>query len=206
MIIDHVAILVSDAAQTARELRERHGLGSERGAYLALAGTRMHTVWLHPPQYLEFHTIENRAAAESTRSGQAVLAVEAAGFGMLGWAVLVDDLEAVSARLGIEIFDYTVPQRDGTVRGWRAVSGPAHLPFFINYPNNGDRIGRMHRLYRQLDHTSSPTHFTHLTISGSERETRDWLGPNNLPLHFVEGREGITQARIATAAGEVTIS
>jgi len=206
MVIDHVAILVRDAAETAKRLRELHGLGSERGAYLALAGTRMHTVWLEPPQYLEFHTIENRDVAERTDAGRIALACEAAGFGPFAWAVLVDDLPAVSRRLGIEIFDYTVPQPDGTLRGWRAVSGPPHLPFFIDYPRNGGRAGRMRRLYDSLGHTSAPTHFSQLTVRGSERELSDWLGPNDLPLAFVPGAGGICEARIAGAAGEIVIA
>jgi glyoxalase-like protein len=206
VIIDHVAMLVADADETARELRERFGFGSERGAYLPLAGTRMHTVWLDPPQYLEFHTIENREAAAMTESGRTTLACEAAGFGMLGWGVLVDDLETVSDRLGIEIHDYTIPHGDGTLRGWRAVSGPPHLPFFIDYPNNGDRFARLQMLYGRAGHTCSPTNFSELTISGSEREMQEWLGPNDLPLRYVSGRQGIREARIATANGEVVIA
>jgi catechol 2,3-dioxygenase-like lactoylglutathione lyase family enzyme len=205
MVIDHVAILVPDAVEEARNLRDRFGLGAERGDYLALAGTRMHTVWLAPPQYLEFHTIENRATAEETESGRLVLAREAAGARMIGWAVLVDDLDAVSERLGIEVFDYTIQQDDGTLRGWRAVSGPPHLPFFIDYPNNGDRFGRMQRLYERVGHTSAPTHFSQLTISGSELEMQDWLGPHDLPLRFVRGTGGICEARIATVNGEAVI-
>jgi len=205
MVIDHVAILVRNADETAHALRMRYGLGSEPGAYLPLAGTRMHTVWLEPPQYLEFHTIENRQAAETSESGRRVLACEAAGFGFLGWAVLVDDLEAVSKRLNIEIFDYTVAHEDGTLRGWRAVSGPPHLPFFIDYPNNGDRAGRIEELYKRLEHSCTPTHFAQLTISGSESELRNWLGPHNLPLRFTNGNAGIREARIATANGEVVI-
>ena len=206
MVIDHVAILVRDAGETAKALRELHGLGSERGEYLALAGTRMHTVWLDPPQYLEFHTIEDRAVAERTTGGRIALACEAAGFGMLGWAVLVDDLPAVSSRLGIEIFDYTASRADGTLRGWRAVSGPPHLPFFVDYPNNGDRAGRMRQLYESLEHTSSPSHFSQVTIRGSEHELRDWLGPNDLPLQFVPGDGGICEAVIASAAGDIVIA
>jgi hypothetical protein len=206
MVIDHVAVFARDAVAEARELRERFGLGSERGGHLALAGTRMHTVWLKPPQYFEFHTIENRATAEETESGRLVLAREAAGVRMIGWAVLVDDLEAVSERLGIEVFDYTIPQDDGTLRGWRAVSGPPHLPFFIDYPNNGDRFGRMQKLYESVGHTSAPTHFSQLTISGSESEMQEWLGPHDLPLRFVRGTEGIREARIATANGEAVIA
>jgi hypothetical protein len=206
MLIDHVAVLSRDAEETARELSERSGLGSERGGYLALAGTRVHTVWLEPPQYLEVHVIENRATAEKTSAGRTALAREAAGSKMIGWAVLVDDLEAISRRLGIEIFDYTIPQQDGTLRGWRAVSGAPHLPFFIDYPNNGDRLARMEALYERAGHTSSPTHFSQLTISGSAHELREWLGEHDLPLRFVEGEQGLCEVRIATARGDVVIA
>lgn len=166
----------------------------------------MHTVWLQPPQYLEFHTIENRDAAESTPAVRIALARKEAGSRMIGWAVLVDDLEAVAQRLGIEIFDYTIPQEDGTLRGWRAVSGDPHLPFFIDYPNNGDRLGRLRRRYAAMGHTSSPTRFSQLTISGSQREMAQWLGPHDLPLRFVRGMRGLCEARIETAAGEVGIT
>jgi hypothetical protein len=206
MVIDHVAILVDDPVLTARELREQHGLGSERGEYLELAGTRMHTVWLQPPQYLEYHTVENREVAESTSAGSSALARREAGSRLIAWAVLVDDLDAVAARLGIEVFDYTVPQDDGTLRGWRAVSGEPHLPFFIDYPNNGDRLARLRKRYAAMQHTSSPTRFSQLTISGSEEEMREWLGPHELPLRFVPGTGGLCEARIATAAGDVVIN
>jgi hypothetical protein len=206
VLIDHVALLAKNADETAQELRSRYGLGLQRGAYLAIAGTRMHTVWLRPPQYLEFHTIEDRAVAESTKSGRTALAAEAGSSKFIGWAVLVEDVGAVSERLGIDIVDYTVPQEDGTLRGWRAVSGPSHLPFFIDYPNNGDRLGRMQALYEAAAHTSAPTSFTQLTISGSQRELNDWLGPHDLPLRVVDGNRGLCEARIATATGVVTFS
>jgi hypothetical protein len=206
MVIDHVIMVVPDAVQAAADLRERHGLGSESAAYLPHTGTRGHNVPLGPPSYLEFLAIENREAAQATEPGRRVLACEAAGFGLLSWAVLVDDLEAVSRRLGIEIFDYTIPHGDGTLRGWRTVSGPPQLPFFIDYPNNGDRLGRWQAMYDRVGHTSSPTGFSELTISGSESELSDWLGPHDLPLRFVDGREGIREARIATADGNVVIA
>jgi hypothetical protein len=206
MIIDHVAILVDDPVVAAEELLDEYGLDSERGEYLELAGTRMHTVWLQPPQYLEFHTIENRDTAETTVAGRTALARKETGSRMIGWAVLVDDLEVVAQRLGIDIFDYTIPQEDGTLRGWRAVSGEPHLPFFIDYPNNGDRLERLRKRYAAMKHTSSPTRFSQLTISGSQREMQEWLGPHDLPLRFVRGTRGLCEARIETAAGEVGIT
>jgi len=206
MVIDHVAMLVPDAARAAEDLRRLYGLGSEPGPYLPFAGTRGHTVPLEPPAYLEFHTIEDRDAAEASETGRRVLAVEAAGGGLFSWCVRVDDLEAVSKRLDIEIFDYTIPHGDGTLRGWRSVSGPAHLPFFIDYPNNGDRVARWRAAYKRVAHTSSPGGFSELTISGSQSEMVEWLGPHELPLRFVTGTRVIAEVRIGTPEGDLVIS
>jgi hypothetical protein len=206
MVIDHVVMLVPDAERTARELRNEYGLGCERGPYLAIAGTRGHNVPLEPPAYLEFHTIEDRQVAEGTEAGRIALACEAAGFGLFSWSVRVDDLDSVSERLGIEIFDYTTEHGDGSLRGWRAVSGPPHLPFFIEYPNNGDRVGRWQAMYDRVGHSCAPAGFSELTISGSESEMSDWLGSHDLPLRFVGGRQGIREARIATADRDLVIA
>jgi hypothetical protein len=205
VVIDHVVLLVQDAADFAGDLRDRYGLGCEPGPYLPFAGTRGYNLPLKPPAYVEILAIEDRVAAGSSESGRRALACDAAGGGLLAWSVLVDDLEAVSARLGIEIFDYTIPHGDGTLRGWRAVSGPAHLPFFIDYPNNGDRLGRWQAMYDRVGHACAPTCFTELTISGSATEMADWLGANDLRLRFSEGNRGLSEARFATVLGEVVL-
>jgi hypothetical protein len=205
VVIDHGVMLVADAAEASRQLRERHGLGSERGPYHSFAGTRSHCVPLEPPAYLEFLTIERRDVAEQTDVGRRVLAAEQAGSGLLAWAVRVDDLEAVSRRLGVDIVDHTVPHGDGTLRGWRSITGPPHLPFFIDYPNNGDRVGRWQAMYDRVGHTCAPDGFTELTVSGSKAELGDWLGPHTLPLRVTGGVPGLRAARIATANGEVVI-
>jgi hypothetical protein len=210
MVIDHVVLLVPDAAAAARALREQHGLGSERGPYLRFAGTRGYTVPLVPPVYLEILAIEDRVAAESSPSGRNALACEAAGFGLLAWSVLADDLEAVSKRVGWEIFDYTIPHGDGTLRGWRSVARrddafPFSFPFFIDYPNNGDRHARLQAAYDRVEHASAPTALSQLTISGSSDELVEWLGPHDLPLRFVPGDAGLVEARISTEAGDVVL-
>ncbi len=61
-------------------------------------------------------------------------------------------------------------------------------------------------MYDLVGHTSAPGEFSCLTISGSEREMRDWIGPNDLPLTFVEGMNGLLENRIETARGEVMIA
>ncbi|HEV2593020.1 MAG TPA: VOC family protein [Gaiellaceae bacterium] len=205
MRIDHLVSVVPDAAEAVAQLRTQHGLGSEAGPYLPFAGTRGFNVPLEPPAYVEILSIEDRDAAESSVSGRTALAREAAGGGLFAWAVLVEDVEVESERLGIDVFDFTVAHGDGTLRGWRAVSGPPHLPFFIDYPNNGDRLGRWQAMYDRVGHTCAPLGFTELTISGSRSEMSSWLGDHVLPLRFVAGTEGIQEARIATASGEVVI-
>jgi hypothetical protein len=58
---------------------------------------------------------------------------------LFAWAVLVEDLDAVAQRYGLVVDDYTLKQPDGTLRGWRTATGPQHLLFFIDYPNDGYR-------------------------------------------------------------------
>jgi hypothetical protein len=147
--IDHVTSVVEDPVAACDELREIHGLGSERSGYL--------------------------------------------------------DLTRVSERLGIPIFDYTKVDDDGVMRGWRSVSGPPHLPFFIEYGGLEARAVRLRDLYTRVGHRTAPIAFSRLTISGSESELFEWLGPHQLPLHVVSGNAGLLEARIATAEGEVVL-
>jgi hypothetical protein len=86
-----------------------------------------------------------------------------------------------------------------------AIDGPPHLPFFIDYANNGDRRDRLKAMYDRVGHTCSPRRFYEITISGSQAEMRDWLGPHDLPLKFVDGTDGIIEACIEIARGEVII-
>ena len=205
--IDHVCWLVDDAAATEAALRSV-GLGSERGMYYPRAGTQHWVVPLMPPQSLEFLTIVNRADARSGDVGPEILAAEASGGGLFTWAVLVDELEAVAERHGLAIDDYTLPQPDGTLRGWRTASGPQHLPFFIDYPSNGNRSERLMAGYQRAGHTSAPTRFARLVVKGDPTEMRDWIGPNSLPLEFVASPGpggGLVAAEIATEVGAVSV-
>jgi hypothetical protein len=154
---------------------------------------------------LEFLTIVNREDAARGDVGPATLAAEAAGGGLFAWAVLVDNLDAMADRHGLAVDDYTLAQPDGTLRGWRTATGPAHLPFFIDYPNNGNRAERIAALYDRVGHTATPTRFSRLVVEGSTSEMLDWLGPNDLPIEYVEGRRGLVSADIETANGVVTV-
>jgi len=186
-------------------LRHEAGLGAEHAMYYPRAGTQHYFVPLVPPQGLEFMEIVNRDDAATGDVGAQVLSCEARGFGLFSWAVLVEDLEAVAARLALPIDDYTLPQPDGTLRGWRTVSGPWHLPFFIDYPNNGNREERLLAAYGRVGHATPPFEFSGLYVEGDPEEMQEWLGPNELPLRFRPGSAGLYAVTIATADGEVRL-
>jgi hypothetical protein len=203
--IDHVTSVVEDPVAACDELRETYGLGSERSGYLAYAGARSWLVPLRPPSYLEFLSVEDEEAAQRSAVGRQLLDRRKDGGGLVAWSVLVEDLTRVSERLGIPIFDYTKVDDDGVMRGWRSVSGPPHLPFFIEYGGLEARAVRLRDLYTRVGHRTAPIAFSRLTISGSESELFEWLGPHQLPLHVVSGNAGLVEARIATAEGEIVL-
>ena len=60
---------------------------------------------------------------------------------------------------------------------------------------------RWEQKYQRVGPTSAPIAFSGLTISGSASEMREWLGPHNLPLRFIDCTAGLVEARIATASG-----
>jgi hypothetical protein len=205
MTIDHVTSVVEDPVDACNQLREAHGIGSERSGYLDYAGARSWLVPLRPPSYLELLSIEDEAAARMSTAGRQLLNRLDTGGGLVAWSVLVDDLTRVSERLDIPIFDYTKTDDHGVVRGWRSVTGPPHLPFFIEYGGADARAVRLRDIYARVGHRAAPTAFSQLTISGSENEILEWLGPHRLPLRYVSGRNGLIEARIATSTGGVVI-
>ncbi len=204
--VDHVTSVVADPLDVCHHLRERHGLGSERSGYLDYAGARSWLVPLRPPSYLELLSIEDQDAALISTTGRQLLDRLASGGGLVAWSVLVDDLALVSERLHIPIFDYTKLDEHGVVRGWKSVTGPPHLPFFIQYGGPEARAIRMRDLYQRVAHRTLPTAFSQLAISGSASEHLAWLGPHHLPLSFVAGNRGLVEARIATSEGEVVLT
>lgn len=208
MFVDHVTYVSPDAARTAAELRERHGLGIARNGYLPHVGARSWNLPLSPPVYLEVLEVEDEAVAAATPLGRTLLGLRDAGGGLTAWSVQVDDLDAAAARVGVAPYDGATEGERGTLR-WRTVTGPAHLPFFISYADDGDeaaRVARWNAHYDRVGHECAPTHFSRLDVAGDPAEYAAWLGRHDLPLRFVEGPPGLRAVAIATARGDVEIA
>src|ERR1700691_5323526 len=111
--IDHVTSVVEDPTEARRHLLDVYGIGSERSSYLTYAGARSWIAPLLPPSYLELLSIEDEDVAESSAVGRQLLERRRGGGGVIAWSILVKDLETVSERVGISIFDYTKRDHDG---------------------------------------------------------------------------------------------
>ena len=203
--IDHVTSVVEDPTEACRHLLDAYGIGSERSSYLTYAGATSWIAPLLPPSYLEMLSIEDEDVAEASAVGRQLLDRRRGGGGVIAWSILVDDLESVSQRVGISIFDYTKQDHDGNLRGWRSVTGPTHLPFFIEYARMDARMVRLQDMYQRVGHRCAPTVFSQLTISCSKSELDEWIGPHDLPLRTVSGSDGLVEALVATADGEVIV-
>jgi hypothetical protein len=204
VLVDHVTYVSPDAAAMAADLRERHGLGTERNGYLPHVGARSWSVPLAPPSYLEILEVETPDVAAGSPLGRSLLDVRDAGGALVAWCVVADDLAAVAARTGIAPYDGMTEGVYGTL-GWHTVSGPAHLPFFIVYDDDGARAGRLAARYERVAHDSAPTRFSRIDVAGDPAELDAWLGPHDLPVRHVDGPPGLVSVTIATARGDVEV-
>src|SRR3954454_2885182 len=103
MRIDHVIYATADLDAAAGRLEAKLGAAAVGGGRHEGLGTHNRIVPLGGG-YLELLAVADRDEAASSALGAAVQArIAAAGDGLMGWAVAVDAVEPVAARLGTEI-------------------------------------------------------------------------------------------------------
>jgi hypothetical protein len=202
--IDHIILAVADLDAAARSLRERTGLAAIPGGTHPDWGTANAVVPLRGA-YLELVTVADPAVAAGTAFGRAVAA---AGDGALaGWAVGVDDVDAVADRLGVAV-----------VRGRRAVTGggtlswamvgveealPRDLPFFLRWDD-----ARANPARAAAPHDVEPLGVAWVETGGDATALAAWLGPHDLDVRAVPGAPpGLRRAAIALRDGrEILVS
>ena len=208
MIVDHVTMVVADDAATAARFRDDHGLGSRGGAYLDHLGVSSTAVPLAPPQSIEWLAVTDPAVAAESPTGRLLLDALAGGGGLVAWTVLVDDVEAVSRRTGIDVYaGATRNTYTGTSRRWWTVTGAPHLPILIAYDGPPEeRTERWRQAYDMVGHTCAPGGFTRVEVGGDPEELAAWLGPHDLPVAFVAGPPGLRAVHVETAHGTVVVT
>lgn len=181
MGIDHVIYGTRDLAAAAARIESELGLEVHPGGRHEGLGTENRIVPLGGG-YIELLAVADRNEAEASDLGRALLArLEDGPDGLLGWAVAVDDVEAVAGRLGTPV---TTIKRQGLsahLTGLAEAMSEPFLPFFIHrdpqFPDPGA--------------TSDAGGITWVEVAGDRARLADWLGGATLPLRIVDGREGV---------------
>jgi catechol 2,3-dioxygenase-like lactoylglutathione lyase family enzyme len=175
--IDHVIYATADLDAAAARVEEVLGVAAQGGGRHERIGTHNRIVPLGGG-YLELLAVADPAEAAGSELGRAVMArIEAAGEGLMGWAVAVDDVAPVAARLGTEVSTIARAGLAARLTGVVEAMREPFLPFFIARdpgvadPAAGGGAGGI----------------AWLEVSGDAGRLREWLGGAHLPVRVVEG-------------------
>ena len=176
MTIDHVLIATGDLDAAAARIASEYGWEAKGGGRHDGHGTHNRIVPLGGG-YLELIAVADAEEAERSPFGSVVQAKAAAGGGLMGWCVLVDDVAAVAERLGTELVTVTREGLSARITGVEAALAEPLLPFFISRdhgiedPGAGADVGGIEWV----------------EVSGHEQRLRDWLGGEDLPVRVAPG-------------------
>jgi hypothetical protein len=202
MRLDHVICGTRDLDRTAAVLEQEHGIRFLPGGRHP-GGTVNRVAPLAPPQYLELISVESVLDAE-TRKLDALIEE---GRAFLGWAIAVDDIQAVADRMGRPVQAGSIAAADGSTASWRFAYDPDDdsLPFFISYDADSD--ARMRRWRERVDAAGMTGFggFTFVEVAADREHIRRLVGDADLPIRHASGPPGIHAVGIGGPAGEIVL-
>lgn len=184
MRLDHLIVAVGDLDGAAAALRARTGLASVPGGEHPAWGTRNAIVPLGGA-YVELVTVADAARARESAFGRAVAAGAAEGEGegvLVGWAVEPGDLDAATARAGVDQVRGARERPDGSLLSWSMAGAeeglPRGLPFFLRWDDGESNPARL-----AAPHAVEPIGIAWLRWPADRAALDPWLGPDHgLPL------------------------
>jgi hypothetical protein len=203
--LDHVVYAVPDLDEAAVRFRETFGLDSTEGGRHDRWGTANRIVPLGD-QYVELVAAVDEAAAARTGFGRGVLERASASGGWLTIAAVAEDLDAVAARLGLEIGSGSRTRPDGEILRWRSagLDDPRRepwMPFFLAW----DVPDGLHPGRARAGHGIRAEGIAWVEAGGDADRLREWLGGEELPIRVVEGEPGLRRVGVATTDREIVI-
>ncbi len=188
MQIDHVIWATADLDAAAERLERGHGLRAGGGGRHDGMGTHNRIVPLGRG-YLELLAVADADEAAGSALGRAVTErLAGVGEGLMGWAVSVEDVTAVAARLGTELVEIRRQGFAGRLTGVAEAMAEPCLPFFIeraadvSAPGAGGDGGGL----RWVE------------VAGDAARLEAWLGGEELPARVRTG----APALLAVGIGE----
>ena len=210
MQLDHVAYAVTNAelADTVQRLGAELGVAFIDGGKHPRAGTRNFILPLASGQYIEIVAPLEHPVAETVPFGQAVRNRAEAGGGWMGWAVRVDDITELEARIGRPAGAGHRQRPGGTDLTWQQIGvidliAEPILPFFIKWDDMSAHpsVGG-----------SPAVSITDFTFSGDRDSLTTWLGDtpeallDDIELTWIEdGEIGLSSVTFQTSNGLVVI-
>lgn len=195
LAVDHVVIGVDDLDVAASALMSRLGLTAAGGGRHPGWGTANRVVPLGDT-YVELVTVVDQAEADGSPFGRWVTAMLDGAPGV-GWAVRTMDLDAVAARLGLEIGAGSRTTGSGALLRWRIAgvtesrAEPA-LPFFIEWGDGTALPGRA-----PVSHPAGPATLSCLVVGGEPLRLAEWLGSDVECVEVRFGAPRVEQVQLA---------
>jgi hypothetical protein len=166
MRIDHVIYGTSDLDRAAARLEAILAVRAVRGGRHDGVGTHNRIVPLGDGTFIEILAIADPAEAARSTLGAALQAAIASGDRLLAWAVAVDNVASVAARLGTSISTVGRQAQTARLTGVMESLADPYLPFFIERP--AEVISR----------PTSRTTIAWIEVTGNEADSSNGSAPN----------------------------
>lgn len=179
MRLDHVIYGTADLDVAQRRIETDLGLEVLPGGHHVGQGSHNRIVPLGDG-YLELMAIDDPEEAATNPFGQILLEVLAVER-LVAWAVLVDDIQAVSERNGTPILTVRRDTLSASVTGVQEALREPTLPFFIGANARGTRPGE----------ARAAGGLTWIEVAGDAARLRDWTGGAELPVRVFAGEPAV---------------
>jgi hypothetical protein len=188
--IDHVIYATADLDAAAAHVESVLAVAAAGGGRHTGLGTHNRIVPLGGG-YLELLAVADPDEAAGSDLGRAVTArIATAGEGLMGWAVAVDDVEPVAARLGTAISTISREGLSARLTGVADAMREPLLPFFIaRDPGVADPAGG--------GGGGGAGGIAWLELSGDGKRLARWLGGADLPVRIVDGPPAVRAMGVA---------
>ncbi len=201
--IDHVLVGVPDLDDAAATLQARFGLTSLPGGRHPGWGTANRIVPLGSA-YLELVTVVDRGEAAGSAFGRWVLAMLVGG-PVCGWAVRTEDLDAVAARLTLDVASGSRQTGSGRRLRWRTAgvdqaSAEPALPFFIEWEPGTVLPGRA-----EVHHAAGAVSMVGVEVGGNPGRLSGWLGGEPAGVQSTSGPAVLTHLVLTAGADRLRL-
>jgi hypothetical protein len=187
MRIDHVIYGTADLDVAAARVEVELGLSAVAGGRHDGLGTHNRIVPLGDGSYIELLAVADPDEARGSAIGAALQAAIARGEGLLGWAVAVEDLGPIAARLGTPITGVRRQGLSARLTGVRESLAEPCLPFFIERPAvRGSAVA-----------ANDAGEISWIEVGGDGSRLEWWLGDAALPVRVLDGEPGVRAIAVA---------